>query len=952
MAETQIATANWSGFYNGTPWLNQENFRKFFGVKFTSGTEYPEMVDGEWKYALQPHYSNDGTLKFDSGLVFANGFEAQFNIETTTSVTGNDMKFFFVRLDPINKTAAIMSKDVTENDIPNAFTNPFWQCQSRYDVPLCIAAYSGRTFFDLRRFIVSPEERWSGQAFFDIVLNADMAEFSGIYGNAYYSHTEGSFTYNSIKPFGGYNYKVTVTATNPGDRVDVFPIPICSNEPIVVTIINNKNTDITVHLGSGTHARNRFLWGSDWENNSKTLGALSQMTFVLQQAYFDGWYCYWTITSPSTTGGSVDPEQIYTKSEVNQLVAGKADADDVYDKTTSDSRYATRADFYNKESIDEMLDAKANNSDVNRELALKADASDLDDKADASDVYDKSTMDIRLANKANVGDVYPRTDTYSKVQTDALIIGSPVTFYVDADNGDDRGDGTESFPFKTIQHAVDMLPSNKLTHFIRPAAGLYDEKGLTISGKNVYITPTSTRLVEIYSDTNHSAAVYAVDGANVWFDGTFKFNTEGNGIVVNGAFLNIKDKGEIYRPQIVYGEYEVNGNNWNAVMVEAGGRFVSGDISVSTHAYEAVGFYAKSGGYICVKTAIFENNVNNITCFYADHGGFIQYSSITIGAPSTPWVVNGSGVVNPASDTYSNAQINNMLSLKANATDVYTKTEVYTKSETDSLVDDLSDNVYTKTEVDDEIADINTEITKIETRPTYYVDFRDGDDENGDGTQANPFGSLQKAVDMIPEFGVGRGTIYLMPRDIWVGGDWTAVISHKVITIYCENDGTASMPKLSIGDGANVIIRGNFVFSCAANGRAITVTDSKFRWSPYHSLSETEKLIIHAPASLNEQTGNYFWSGKAIIATNSDVVIAGVMNITCESEVAYCEGGKAVSAMENSSVFIKKAEFSFNNGLCFESDGSTIMYGTLTKKTGMTTSTKANGGVVRTGSGN
>ena len=62
---------------------------------------------------------------------------------------------------------------------------------------------------------------------------------------------------------------------------------------------------------------------------------------------------------------------------------------------------------------------------------------------------------------------------------------SDVTYYVDSDVGLDTNDGTEAHPFKTVQHAIDILPKNLNGHrvniLLEPDGKTYDNS-VTISG--------------------------------------------------------------------------------------------------------------------------------------------------------------------------------------------------------------------------------------------------------------------------------------------------------------------------------------------------------------------------------------------------------------------------------------------------------------------------------------
>ena len=109
-------------------------------------------------------------------------------------------------------------------------------------------------------------------------------------------------------------------------------------------------------------------------------------------------------------------DNYYTKTETNDLLDAKANASDVYTKTQTDNLLDAKAnasDVYTKTQTDTLLDAKANASDVYTKTQTD---NLLDAKANASDVYTKTQTDNLLDAKANASDVYTKT------QVDGIIL--------------------------------------------------------------------------------------------------------------------------------------------------------------------------------------------------------------------------------------------------------------------------------------------------------------------------------------------------------------------------------------------------------------------------------------------------------------------------------------------------------------------------------------------------
>ena len=112
-----------------------------------------------------------------------------------------------------------------------------------------------------------------------------------------------------------------------------------------------------------------------------------------------------------------DLEGYATTTAMNEALALKANAADVYTKTEVNDALALKA---NAADMATALDAKADKTAMNDALALKANATDvytktevndaLALKANAADVYTKTEVNDALALKANAADVYTKTE--------------------------------------------------------------------------------------------------------------------------------------------------------------------------------------------------------------------------------------------------------------------------------------------------------------------------------------------------------------------------------------------------------------------------------------------------------------------------------------------------------------------------------------------------------------
>lgn len=130
---------------------------------------------------------------------------------------------------------------------------------------------------------------------------------------------------------------------------------------------------------------------------------------------------------------------IVSQSEITDLASQvQKEVDDYIDDT-----------FYNKTEVDNLLDGKADKS--NTYTKAEVDAA-LGLKADASTVYTKAEVDTALAAKANISDVY------TKDETDALVYA---VYPTDTLNGAlvDCNDGADNIPVKSWQTTIEPIQS-------------------------------------------------------------------------------------------------------------------------------------------------------------------------------------------------------------------------------------------------------------------------------------------------------------------------------------------------------------------------------------------------------------------------------------------------------------------------------------------------------------
>ena len=199
----------------------------------------------------------------------------------------------------------------------------------------------------------------------------------------------------------------------------------------------------------------------------------------------------------------------YTKEEVDNLLADKADATniiDAYTKDEVDDLLADKADSsslidaYSKEEVNNLLDGKADSSAIVDAYTKTEIDNLLADKADSTDIvdaYSKTEVDGLLADKANVDDI---VDAYNKTETDGLLATKADSTALDG---------------KVDKTAIVTSVSNVSTDEEIPSAkAVYNELD-TLNGK---VTTNTTNIA------TNTTRIYGIPKRNILINGEFQVN--------------------------------------------------------------------------------------------------------------------------------------------------------------------------------------------------------------------------------------------------------------------------------------------------------------------------------------------------------------------------------------------------------------------------------------------
>ena len=980
MADIELATASWSGFYDNDPWLNQENWQRYFANTVVDGTPSSDIYNGNWRGNLAPYLDNNGNLIIDSGICFAKGIAARFASSTNVGNSTEDTIFVSVIVDPETRTAKMMSYNVGSSAVTQLLTNPRYFCQSDYEIPICYRD-AGRVI-DLRHFATDRNSR-SNAGLESIIFQASASPAVTQYpfGKAYgFEGNRNAF----IRAYLGRTYTVTMESGASIDTLRIMPIPVCSSEPVTFTINNNTANDVVIILGTDNgYYLNEWVWSTSWTADfpdlKKTLASNSSMTFVLTPAGLDEYKVLYAISSPSTSeGGAIDPETIYTKSEVNSLLEGKADDTDVVslqnavegkaeaedlapvwesgevyqvgDLVTYNSRlYRFLRDFTGFEWDSTAVESVTIAEHLNDEIAVKADSDTvytkseadalLTEKADAADVYTKEESDDRyagdvatrsaLSEKANVNDVY------NKTQIDSFL--SPKA------NAADVYTKTEVYNKTEIDAALALQPADKL--YVDNVRGSNNNDGRTVNTafktiqKAIDMVPVSYPTTIMLVPGEYQESIIIDNNKVIYFQGTS--NTEIKFKPANGSPITVKQNSYLE----ISGKYFID--MLNQITSPSNGYAIK-VLDNSTLSYKGI----SNNDTLTIDNNIHYSNIYLSGSIFKSDAKIIIYNKCSQTASafeSRNSICNISALdyldcdkLDHVVEAYSSLITINKLNSDASKYLGRTSVVLVAK-ENDSDEFDY----YTKSEID--------KLIGKDADAAFYVDYLSGSDDNDGFSRETAFKTYKKAISACPENFASKIYVVAYPagtRD----SEFKIDVSEKKITFkgYMNDKIYTS----GIYAHNNAYLRFESEVKVEGTGDCVLAErNSYIDFVPTGYMLPDVKINIVGIATQYDAGYPYSYNNRIIAATyGSTIIIPGTVEagvVVSGSGSSYQEGhatNNAVDADTGSNIYIGNLNIKgYSDHTIFECSGSTIMYGSLTKSGG-TTKIVSNGGVVRTGS--
>lgn len=487
----------------------------------------------------------------------------------------------------------------------------------------------------------------------------------------------------------------------------------------------------------------------------------------------------------------------------------------------------------------------------------------------ATTAFVQDAIDAKIASKAPLASpsftgnptapTQTTSDSSTKLATTAFVKNvlasmseaASMTYYVDAATGSDSNDGTTAqTAFQTIERAIEVCPRG-VPCKIMIVPGSYGGSGVTISGKYITIQGTSDGTVQIRNTSGSviSPALTVTEGSIVELVGNFLMYSSSDdpllvekdaALIHKKLYTNDKLTCTIYQSSTTTTYYGVRVEHFGRLeMTEPLQVNFSNASSSPTTA--SVGLYVGDGGFVKVGSLIFEGFARQVIKCDA---GVLIYQSIT-GAPvsySDPIIANGGIVLDGDDGIYTAAQIDTLLGAKANASDLSAKANLASPTFTGTPKAPTAGNSTNSTQIATTAFVQNLlQSLGLNASATIFVDGTNGNDSTGDGSQAAPFKTIQKAVDTA--FAPVPTTILAVPgvynESVTINGQ--NIIMQGTTNTEVRIVGQSINPAITVNNGGKLALYGHFYLK----GNTIGLSVRNNSYATYAALSNGDTLDVY-----------------------------------------------------------------------------------------------------------
>ena len=637
-------------------------------------------------------------------------------------------------------------------------------------------------------------------------------------------------------------------------------------------------------------------------------------------------------------------EQEEAINSVNSALSGKANSNDVYKKsetmTTSainsainqsadsiklgiSETYETKTNVENKISSANTttLNSAKSYADTKKNEAITQAGKDADSKVNSA----KNELNTAINKKANSVDVYKKSETYTKSETDSAInvakdsinIGVSQTYETKA-NVESKVSTAKTEAVNTSKSYADTkkaeaisTASTDATNKVNSAKNELNTKidEIQIGGRNLLLNSDNGYLndLNVYNNTN-----VTYSNVNGWRKMTFT-NQLNNEIVHDKWFAPTQ-----------------LGNYTFSIMCRTDATSITSDISVFTHesGHRTVSASVKNlgNGLYRIVSSFSISNLNRIRVvdlqnFKTVGATYVEfrYPMLEVGNKVSAW-------------SQAPEDVDSAINKKANSTDVYTKTEVYTKAQTDSAIKVAKDEINlgvsstyeTKANVESKVSTakteaVNTSKSYADTKKAEAISTASTDATNKVNSAKNELNTaINKKANSVDVY--KKSETYTKSETdskINIAKDQ---INLNVSNTYetkanVETKVNNAVDNIQVG-GRNLWIEKNLINAYESNGNATSSTSQHKMMNTYTDLNGAKYVTVQLwnPNSFNNNSNSnriaFYDSNKTWISSigtpkpNGTTYVSGI--ITVPTNAKYMKIGMVTGdSQHESSIRIK-----------------------------------------------
>lgn len=213
---------------------------------------------------------------------------------------------------------------------------------------------------------------------------------------------------------------------------------------------------------------------------------------------------------------------------------------------------------------------------------------------------------------------------------------------------------------------------------------------------------------------------------------------------------------------------------------------------------------------------------------------------------------------------------------------------------------------------------------------TIYVSANTGSDILGDGTQSNPFKTIQHAIDILPK-DLGGYSAYIIvsngtyDEDLLISGFHSGMVSVVSNSPESINTDVAIKSVVSIFSDAYIKLSGLYIYGSHSNGASATISACKMASILYTLIDSSSSIGIYGQACGLLRIGNCTISNKATAISFSDSDGYALSITGTNNSVGIASGGCAIVRLINNYITAVTPLYQSTGGMFVYINGTQIL---------------------------